>query len=139
MTSVFVVLIGCGSGAPAVYPVSGRIDFQKGGDLKKLAGATVEFESVADPLIRAYGEIKDDGTFVMTTQTAGVAQVGAVAGEHRIRILFEVHQDKDEEEDEGTVRPPPKLPIHHRFTKFENSGFKCTVPISGELVLKVSR
>jgi hypothetical protein len=132
---VFVLscaVCGCGSSAPTVFPVYGKIVFEKGGDLKKLAGATVEFESVADSKIHAYGTIKEDGSFAMTTRVGDVAQLGAVAGEHKIRILFEVQHDTDD------YKPPPP-PIHPRFTSFKDSKLTCTVPLSGELVLKVSR
>ena len=61
-----------------------------------------------------------------------IAQVGAVPGEHRVRIIFEVNDD-----DDGRKRPAPV--IHPRFTRFGESGLKCTVPMEGELILKVSR
>lgn len=124
--------LGCGaSNGPDVHPVNGKVVFEKG-DLQKLVGATVEFESVKDPLVHAYGPITDGGAFSMSTQTKGVAQVGAVPGEHRVRIIFEVNDD-----DDGRKRPAPV--IHPRFTRFGESGLKCTVPMEGELILKVSR
>jgi hypothetical protein len=125
--------LGCGGAkAPDVHPVKGKVVFDKG-DVQKLVGATVEFESVADPLIHAYGPIQEGGVFAMSTQTKGVAQIGAVPGEHRVRIIFEVNED----DDNPKKRPPPI--VHPRFTRFKDSGLKCTVPMEGELILNVSR
>jgi hypothetical protein len=124
--------LGCGGPKGVdVHPVKGKVVFDKG-ELQKLVGATVEFESVKDPLVHAYGPITEGGAFSMSTQTKGVAQVGAVPGEHRVRIIFEVNDD-----DDSRKRPAPV--IHPRFTRFGESGLKCTVPMDGELVLKVSR
>jgi hypothetical protein len=123
--------LGCGGPkGPDVHPVKGKVVFDKG-DLQKLVGATVEFESVKDPLIHAYGNIEEGGLFSMSTQAKGVAQVGAVPGEHRVRIIFEVNDD------DNPKRPPPV--VNPRFTRFKDSGLKCTVPMEGELVLTVSR
>jgi len=124
-------MAGCESRGPEVHPVNGKVVFEKG-DLKKLAGANVEFESITDPKIHAYGAIKEDGTFSMNTQTEGIAQTGAVPGDHRVRILFEV-----EENDDRKKRPPP--PINSRFTRFDSSGVVCSVPVQGLFVIKLSR
>lgn len=138
MLLVFLALAvgvcGCGgSSAPKAYPVKGSVVFEKGGDISKLVGATVEFESVATPEIHAYGEIKDGGVFTMTTQTKGVAQEGAIAGEHRIRILFETFEDEDE------PKKKPKAIIDPKFRSFDKSGLKVTIPTEQTLVLKVWR
>src|SRR5439155_1207332 len=56
--------VGCKDSGPKGQPVSGKVVF-KDGDVQKLAGGYVRLESVADPKLKAVGQIEEDGTFVL--------------------------------------------------------------------------
>lgn len=130
---IFPMLGGCESqDVPKTYPIKGKVVLENGQPLAALAGMPIEFESVADPLIHAYGEINADGTFTVSTQTLGVAQDGIVEGQHRIRILVVVEQNDDR---------PKKVrgPVASKFLSFDSSELTCSAPHDGELILKVHK
>src|SRR5262245_54947309 len=77
------VLAGCGNNIPTTYPVTGKVIYQKG---KPVTYGRVEFQSTADPELRATGRIQTDGTFSLTTSLRGRSAPGAVAGEHKVLI-----------------------------------------------------
>ena len=118
---------GCGGEkveGPPTIPVKGKVEITKGGTTKDLAdrSAAVEFQSVEQPDVRAFGSILDDGSFTMTTQVAGKGKPGAIAGSHRVRLFAD-------EAAERFVSP--------KFFKYETSGITVKVPPEGELVIKV--
>ncbi len=119
---------GCGSG-PKTHSVKGKVVFE-GGDVSKLAGGVVEFQSVSQPETFARGEIQEDGSFSMFTRTeGGKEKAGAVPGDHQARIYLPGSEDEE-----------TRLVIDRRYTTFERSGLKVTVPPpEGEVTLKVSR
>lgn len=130
---------GCGPKLPRTYPVKGKV-LVEGGDVKKLAGALVEFESVADKSIRAYGSVNPDGTFEMSTQTAGAGLSGVVEGQHRVRITMVVERNEEEEEDdEGRpIRRRRAGPIPPRYQSFDTSGLTYTAPGDSEVTFKLA-
>lgn len=80
--SLLPLCAGCGSSSAsqgaATLPVKGKVMF-KGQPLKK---GTITFEPDGAGK-NASGEIQPDGTFVMSTYTAGD---GAVVGNHRVAV-----------------------------------------------------
>jgi hypothetical protein len=125
---------GCGPPEfPKTYPLSGTVLLPNG---KPLQGGKIEFESVVDPDLRAFGEIEKDGTFarVYTYKPNGREVQGVIAGEHRVRIEL-----PDGDADEGGGRDPgedgggavsrrkPPL-IDPRYRGFDTSGLKIAVP-----------
>lgn len=131
---------GCGPKVPRTYPVRGKVVLE-GGDIKKLEGAVIEFESAADNTIRAYGNLGADGSFSMSTQAAGAGLDGVVEGQHRVRIMIVVEQNEDEEEDEvgRPIRRRRPGPIHPRYQSFDKSGLSYTAPGESEVTFKLSR
>lgn len=119
-------LAGC-SGGPKTYPVSGRIVFEKG-NLKDWVGEAVEFQSTIEPDTRAFGTIREDGTFTVSTWREGLGLKGAIEGTFRARILMGPEQEESK-------RPVKGVPT--KYAKFDTSGWEITVPVSGEVVLKV--
>lgn len=75
-----VLLGGCQSDEPRLYPVRGRVVFADG---TAVQGGTVEFKSV-DSGTSAIGVINLDGTFRLMTKVEGD---GAVAGEHKVVVI----------------------------------------------------
>lgn len=130
----FVVLtaiaaaLGCSRGGqtlPDTVPVSGKVVF-KGGDVKWLADppSIVEFESVDQPEIHAFGEVSEDGTFTMTTAKENSKSGGAMPGTHKVRI---------------TPGEPEESPFAPKFQSFETSGITVKVPLEGDLVIEVTK
>jgi hypothetical protein len=72
---------GCGSGG--VHPVQGQVVWKDGSPAKELAGSLIFFEQ-AEAQTSARGQIKEDGSFQLTTNHEGD---GALAGQHTVTIL----------------------------------------------------
>jgi hypothetical protein len=118
---------GCGGAkveGPPTVPVKGKIEFTKGGKVEHLADRSiaVEFQSIEQPELKAFGAILDDGSFTMTTQVNEKGKPGVVAGSHRVRLNA----------DESGARF-----VSPKFLRYETSGIKVKVPPEGELVIKV--
>jgi hypothetical protein len=123
-----VVLAGCDSGPepPATHPVQGKIVFERGGNIHELYDhqGAIEFESVDQPGVHAYGEIQEDGSFTLSTVKDDLGFAGAVPGTHRGRLNLD-------EEIRHLVAP--------KFLRFETSGITLTVPSQEEVVVKIWR
>ncbi len=114
-------LTGCGPTAPKTYPVTGKVVLKGGG---KLNGLAVEFQSVADPDVRALGDISPaTGAFKMVSVLLNRGKEGVVEGEHRVRVFNPLNEKSK------AVDP--------KFQRFETSGITVTVPTSGELNIEV--
>ncbi|HXG08852.1 MAG TPA: hypothetical protein VNK04_03605 [Gemmataceae bacterium] len=128
-----VAVAGCGADFPKTYPLSGTVLLPNG---KPLPGGKIEFESVADPNLRGFGELEKDGTFarVYTYRSDGKETQGLIAGEHRVRFEPPVRDEEEGggrdpgEEGYGSVsrRKPPL--IDPRYRSFDTSGLKITIP-----------
>jgi len=119
-------LTGCGAGGPETYPVEGSVVF-KDGDVSRLVGGRVEFQSVDDPDVLASADIEEGGSFSPVTLKDGRETPGLLEGTHRVCVL------PPEDEEEG--RPI----IDRRFQDFETSGLQYTAPGDEELVIEVTR
>jgi hypothetical protein len=122
-----VFLGGCGGEqveGPPTVPVKGKIEFTKGGKVQDLSNNSilVEFQSVEQPEVKAFGEILEDGTFTMSTQVDEKGKPGVLAGTHRVRLNA----------DESASRF-----VAPKFLSHETSGITVKVPPEGELVIKV--
>jgi hypothetical protein len=79
-------IVGCGSGIPKTYPAQGKVVF-KGG--KPVTDGRIQFQSEADPPIKALGDIDKDGSFSLTTYVGGKNVRGAPAGAYRVVVELE--------------------------------------------------
>ena len=117
---------GCGGGptGPATVPFSGKVVFTKGGSVRTLNSRTggVEFQSVEQPDLRAYGSIEEDGSFTLATRIGDSGKPGVVAGKHRVRI-------KLDDDYKHLVAP--------QFLQFERSGITVTAPSDQPVEVKV--
>lgn len=85
-------LAGCGS--PKVYPVKGRITFE-GKSMK--GGGSISFMPIGNqPGKAGGGEIKEDGTYELTTYQSGD---GSMAGEFRVVIYQSTEREPDATKD----------------------------------------
>jgi hypothetical protein len=121
-------LLGCGAGGPTTHPVKGKVVLAEG-DVKQLAGCTVEAMLTEDPNVRASGSVAEDGTFTLETVQDGRIVKGAREGKYQVRILRS-------SDDDG--RGKSRLPLDPRFGKFETSGLTLQVPPGGEVILNVT-
>jgi len=121
--------VGCSRtevGGPPTVPLQGKVVFKKGGDVKALADRSVmvQFESLDQPGVQAFGTIQEDGSLVVATQVEGLAKPGIVPGKHRARI-------NADENSAHLVAP--------RFLRYETSGWTVTAPSDKEVILEVWR
>lgn len=117
-------IAACGSREPKTYSVSGKVVF-KGGNIEKLKGWVVQFQSIAEPDQRAVAEIGEGGTFKAVSVVSNRAKEGIVEGEHGVCVI--------------NVLAPESKVLHPKFAKFETSEIKVTVPLEKELVIYVWR
>jgi len=122
---------GCGPTGPKTYPVRGKVELV-GGDVKQLAGATVETAMDGDPTVRASGVIGEDGGFALETLHAGVVLKGAQAGTYKARIL-----PGDDVEDRQARRKQRET-LSGKYRQFQTSGLSFQVPADGDVVLKLA-
>ncbi len=116
-------LPGCGPTAPKTYAVTGKVVLKGGG---KLHGLAIEFQSVADPNVRALGDINpDNGSFKMVSVLLNRGKEGVVEGEHRVRVFNPLNEKS------RVVQP--------KFQRFDTSGITVTVPTDKEVVIEVLR
>ncbi len=115
---------GCGEKGPPTFPVQGKIVFEGEGSVFPLYDSQggIQFESVEQPGVHSYGAINEDGTFKLMTTVDGMAKQGAVAGNHRGRLML----------DDGV-----RTLVAEQFLDLEQSGIAITVPTEGEVVVKV--
>lgn len=113
-------------GGPPTVPLQGKVVFKKGGNVRELADRSVivQFESVDQPGVQAFGTIQEDGSLVIATQVEGLAKPGVVPGKHRVRI-------NADDNSAHLVAP--------RFLRYETSGWTVTAPTDKEVVLEVWR
>jgi hypothetical protein len=134
--SVVVVLglltiAGCGGPAgPKTYPVKGQVQLA-GGEVQVLAGHNVEAALETESTVRAYGLIKDDGSFELETLRAGVLQSGAAEGKYRVRVALS--------DDDPEARNRATQAVNPRFLAFDSSGLSFQVPTDAPVTLQLSR
>src|SRR5262249_52334511 len=84
-----VLLPGCKEDGPKYHPVAGKLVLEKdGGVPKELIRQTIEFQSAVEPNTRAFGEIKPDGSFTLSSWREGRGNMGAIAGTHKGRMII---------------------------------------------------
>src|SRR5688572_16378762 len=97
---------GCGGGATSTVktsPVKGQVVL-KNGNVERLSGGQVLFQSVVDARVTAVGTIEDGGQFVMGMFVDGRPVGGVVEGDYLARVT-PPNLDPDDEEQ---PRPPAK-------------------------------
>ena len=111
-----LLLAGCGSRGPKIYPVTGEVVFEDG---VMLQGGLVEFSS-AEQEMSATARIGPDGHFRLTTIKDGD---GAIAGVHRAIVITTYGDDViQHHHDAKTLRRAAK-----KFASYASSGLKFTV------------
>ena len=122
------VSLGCSSkpAGPPTVDVKGKLVITKGANIASLYNrdGAIEFESVDLPGTKAYGQLKEDGSFTLTTQKDGIYKEGLVEGTHRVRLLL------DEQASQF---------VHPQFLEFSTSPLTAKVPDEREIVLQVWR
>lgn len=124
-------LTGCNSG-PRVYPVKGRVVAKGKGDVKDLAGYSVQFQSVGDPAEMPGGPIGEDGTFTLYTYkgSGGKLLPGVKEGKYRACLLPPAA--------EGGVKPRLLIPL--RYTTFDTSNLEYTIaPGPNDFTIEIDR
>ena len=123
--------VGCNSKEPT-YPVKGKVVYQDDGSPAG-AGAAVMFESTKKPYARALGEIKADGTFVLSTDRP---DNGTMQGEHRVSIS---PRAMDGSGNDLTAQLSRK--IDPKFFEFRTSGLTADIKPNDTnvIVVKVER
>jgi hypothetical protein len=131
--AVLALAAGCGSSDSSdsslkTHPVRGKVVF-KGGDVSRLDGGKVWFQSTSDAGLKAVGYLTDEGTFAMSTLLPDKAVFGVPAGQYKARV-------EPPPDVEGKAQP--RL-IHARHQDFNKSGLSFTVPVNEAIVIEVER
>lgn len=128
-----LVVVGCGDGRPATYPIQVKVAFADGAPLK---GGRIELQSVDvtdrnGNAISATGIVQADG-MVADLSTFAVGD-GAVAGKHRVSVAPARRNAEGGSLFETTIDP--------KFLAFDTSGLEISVDADGgtqEFTLQVS-
>jgi hypothetical protein len=115
---VLAVMGGCKKeDMPKLPVVKGKVVF-KDGDVARLVGNFVQFESVGDPNLRASGEIEEGGSFVMGSRVQDRMVGGVPEGEYRARIALPAGEGEQSK---------PRAIVHPRYLDFKTSGLQYKV------------
>lgn len=125
-----VAFSGCGGSGVKTHPVAGKIEVPSG-DIKPLAGHTVEVVLDSNPAVRAAGQIQEDGSFELETLQGGSVLKGAVEGTYKARIVLA--------DDDFSQRVAAAKAIPPRYLQFEKSGLSLQVPAAENVSLKILR
>src|SRR4051812_47832754 len=80
---------GCGDNLPPVFQVTGNVVYKAGkGDVRRLKGATVQFQSTTDPEDMPGAGIQADGSFTLHSVRGTKTVSGIKEGTYRARILI---------------------------------------------------
>jgi hypothetical protein len=124
-----VPIIGCRSDEPKTHEVIGRIELQAG-EIHPLVGSTVEVALISEPTVRGFGEIQEDGRFVLNSLQGGELRTGVLEGRYAARIL-------PSSEDDSTQKRAIKA-IGSRYRQFQTSGLTFTAPSPEPVVLTLT-
>ncbi len=116
---------GCSKG-PKIVPASGTVVFEDGSPVKvgKVETKSLQFEGV-----QASGDIASDGSFELTTFSAGD---GAAIGEHQCVVVQFIMS-----EDIPNFRPSTLGVVNPQHSSYATSGLKITLPETGSRDLKL--
>jgi len=95
----------------------------KNGDVKKLVGGSVRFQSATDPNLIGVGEIQEDGSFSIGTFIEGKPRGGLPEGEYRARVEPRGF-DQWQEDGQPPLRKGDILP---KYLNYNTSGLKHTI------------
>ena len=124
-------ITGCGGSAgPQTHPVKGQVQLA-GGEIKNLAGQSVEAALDKDPTTRAYGQILPDGSFTLETLQAGTVRPGAAEGKYRVRLVLS--------DDDPEARRRAARTVHPRYLQFQAAGLSLQVPSKDLVTLALSK
>lgn len=104
-------LTGCGESGdppPKTYKVTGKVVYADGSPMK---GGTIEFHSVENSGLTTMSQIKDDGTFNLTTITEKEKLSGAVEGTYTVTITTGFGQDQTQQEAFAPINVPKKYVV----------------------------
>ena len=127
---ILLSVAGCRDEGPETHPVNGKLQLADS-DVKVLAGHCLEAALTSDPLVRAYGQIQEDGSFALETYQAGVISPGAVAGQYRVRVVLSDDDPERRQQAAGAIDP--------RFLGFETSGLTISAPADELVTLALNR
>ena len=122
--------VGCGPVGPKTFPVKGQVQLP-GGDIKVLAGHSLQIVQEGDPQVQAYAEIKPDGSFALESYDKGVVSAGALEGKYKARIVLS--------DDNLEARDRAAQVVPSTYLQFDTSDLKLEVPAKGDVTLPLVR
>lgn len=117
---------GCGEPGdppPKTYEVTGKVVHVDGRPFK---GGTIEFHSVENTSLTTMGQIKDDGTFTLTTMTGKHKLEGAVEGTFTAMVTPGLNQDQTEQDNFDAIS------VRDKFTVNSTGENNFTVKLGGQ-------
>jgi hypothetical protein len=116
-----LVLVGCGSGKRAVFPVHGQVTFEN----KPVANALVTFQPLDGPELERSSQsilTEEDGSFAATTYAKGD---GLPVGKYAVTVTWLVAPRGSKATGEEDMVRVNQLP--QRYSRPESSGLQITV------------
>jgi hypothetical protein len=130
-----VLVAGCaGQAGSSPVPVNGTVTV--GG--KPVVGAMVEFQPESPGGKPAFGTVEADGTFRLTTNTAGD---GAMPGKYKVTIQPPAQGGGSPYDDPAKASAPIKTPtgpkVPAKYTRVDQTPLTQTVPASGPVAIEL--
>lgn len=123
LATVFPAIVGCGPRIPKCYPVSGKVAW-KGG--KNLKAGTIAFQSKTDPEMVAIGNIGTDRSFTVSTKMFGQSKDGAPEGDYK--VMVEDPAKNVSSDGQMQIRPIVVMTSSFKVEPKESNDFKVEVP-----------
>ena len=122
---MLLLFVGCSSKQFDTHPVRGKVTLRDGTPVKR--GRVEFYEPGLD--VTAYGNLKEDGSFVIGTESAAD---GAVAGEHRVVVVqFIMSSGAGVAPSESSPRGDHGVHIDPKYADYDASGLAVSV-VAGE-------
>ena len=119
--SAGVCVAGCGKTGPALYPVSGKVEFSDG---SPAMFGSIEFRSDSESPVIARGKIQKDGSFSARSVEFGD---GMVEGVHNVRIEQVIGSFR-----QGSVVHHHGLEVAKKYRSYRTTDLEVEVTPKGE-------
>jgi hypothetical protein len=130
LCATLLLVTGCTGGGPTLprtHPAGGSLRYQDG---KPAAGASIQFNSATDPLLRIIGTAGDDGAFTLTTVKDAAQADGAPEGDYKVIISLPLANDPRGNAPAGHKGVPPIVLDKTYRVEAKDNTFKIDLPIA---------
>jgi hypothetical protein len=127
LVAALMGLVGCDSRPklPKTYPSVGSVAYKDGQPMK---GGSIRFSSDADPMLRVFAEIQENGNFTLSTIKDNARELGAPEGEYKV-VIYPALAAKDQDDLKVAHQAPPPIALEGTYkVEAKENTFRFEVP-----------